>query len=274
MPALLAAGALAAAPVAVAAPAVTFTTTVVPIAGFQGSGYRLGAGAAVRVRYAIAGSEYDGFPAPLTGVKLEFPPGWRVQPGAFRVCPPARLKGPKLGARACPAGSLAGPAGSISVALSAGGRVVAERASVQPIHAPGGAIELYVAGQRPTAFWELWAGGLASAVGEGLGEAGGELTNEGPQLTLQAPLLRAPGGRPATVLGLDATLGSARRIVRRSSRGAESPLSFYYLEVTKRCPHGGMPFESELTFAAVDGQPAQTVASTYREPCPRHQPLG
>ncbi|HXW59640.1 MAG TPA: hypothetical protein VEJ23_09220, partial [Solirubrobacteraceae bacterium] len=131
-------------------------------------------------------------------------------------------------------------------------------------------IELNVVAWRPTAFWELWAGELASAVGEGLGEAGAEL-NDRAQLTLQAPLFStATGGRPPTTLALDMTLGSARHVPGRTANGSKIKLSCYYLRVAARCPPGGMPFTSELTFAAVGGQPEQTVTSTYREPCPRY----
>ncbi|HXW58817.1 MAG TPA: hypothetical protein VEJ23_05005, partial [Solirubrobacteraceae bacterium] len=123
-------------------PVVTFTAAVVPIAGFHASGYRLGAGAAVRVAYAIAGSEYNGYPAPLSELKLELPPGWLVRPGGFDACPPALLAGPRRDPRKCPTGSSAGTAGTISVALPAGGRAVVEAASVQPFYTSGGGIEL------------------------------------------------------------------------------------------------------------------------------------
>jgi hypothetical protein len=39
-----------------------------------------------------------------------------------------------------------------------------------------------------------------------------------------------------------------------------------------RCPRGGFPLKSELLFAGLGGLPPQTVAVTYKAPCPaRHR---
>ena len=37
----------------------------------------------------------------------------------------------------------------------------------------------------------------------------------------------------------------------------------------KKCPKGGFPIKTEVTFEAEGGYPVQTVTSPYKAPCPR-----
>ena len=70
-----------------AAPTITLKARAVPIPGFPGTGNILGAGADLKTEFTISGTEYGGFPAPLTGVKST------VQPARScirRGSPPAR----------------------------------------------------------------------------------------------------------------------------------------------------------------------------------------
>ena len=98
---------LAAAPAASAAPEVKFKVTPLPIPGYPGTGYRLGAGAALEAEYRISGTEYGGFPAPLIGVVFYLPPGTHIHPAGFPTCPDALILTEKEPHR-CPAGSRAG----------------------------------------------------------------------------------------------------------------------------------------------------------------------
>jgi hypothetical protein len=78
----------------------------------------------------------------------------------------------------------------------------------------------------------------------------------------------------ATVPG--APLASVRRIRIKSGaaiRRGRSILSYGYLP--RRCPRGGFPVKTEVTFGGSFGPgrefgiPAQTLTATYRAPCPR-----
>ncbi|HEX4114875.1 MAG TPA: hypothetical protein VHY18_03275 [Solirubrobacteraceae bacterium] len=56
--------------ISAAAPTVTLKVKALPIPGFPGTGDSLGAGADVEVQVTISGSEYGGYPSPLTGIDL------------------------------------------------------------------------------------------------------------------------------------------------------------------------------------------------------------
>ena len=47
---------------------------------YSGTGNTLGAGTAVEAEYKISGTEYGGFPPPLTGVTFVAPAGAKVHP--------------------------------------------------------------------------------------------------------------------------------------------------------------------------------------------------
>ncbi len=72
--------------VAAAAPTVTLKVKALPIPGFPGTGDALGAGADVEVQVTISGSEYGGYPSPLTGINLYSPSGSKITPTGFATC--------------------------------------------------------------------------------------------------------------------------------------------------------------------------------------------
>src|ERR1700743_2179926 len=72
--------------VAVAVPTVKFRAAAVPIPGFPHTGNIKGAGAAVEAEFKIEGTEYGGFPPPLTHVNVFLPAGTELQPTCFPRC--------------------------------------------------------------------------------------------------------------------------------------------------------------------------------------------
>jgi hypothetical protein len=58
---------------------------------YPGTGNILGAGTAVEAEYRITGTEYGGFPPPLTGVTFLAPAGAKLHPQGFATCPSAIL---------------------------------------------------------------------------------------------------------------------------------------------------------------------------------------
>src|ERR1700683_619112 len=79
------------APVAVGAPTATLKVSALPIPGFPHTGNILGAGAEVEVEMTISGTEYGGFPSPLTGLNLYAPAGVSVDAAGFPSCQPSGL---------------------------------------------------------------------------------------------------------------------------------------------------------------------------------------
>jgi hypothetical protein len=106
---LLVLACLAFAATASAAPTVTLKITAIPIPGFPGTGNILGAGAGVEAQVTISGTEYGGFPSPLTRLTFYAPAGVKVASRGFASCTPAVLE--DIGATGCPKHSRAGPTG-------------------------------------------------------------------------------------------------------------------------------------------------------------------
>ena len=108
-----------------AAPTITFKAKAVPIPGFPHTGNILGAGAALKTEFTISGTEYGGFPPPLTGVKFYGPARREAAPAGVRhLCAENMIK--EKGPGACPKKSNAGPKGSASGVVSFGTERVAE----------------------------------------------------------------------------------------------------------------------------------------------------
>ena len=92
-----------------AAPTFTFKTKALPIPGFPGTGDILGAGAVIQVQGRISGTEYGGFPPPLTGIKYYAPAGAKLHPQGFATCAPSTIE--QSGPGPCPKNIDRGPEG-------------------------------------------------------------------------------------------------------------------------------------------------------------------
>jgi hypothetical protein len=237
---------LASAACASAAPQVAVKVTPIPIPGFPGTGNILGAGAAVETRVTISGTEYGGYPSPLTGATFYAPAGVRVNAAGFAACASAVLEA--SGPAGCPQRSSAGPQGVGLGVVSFGGTRVNEQVSIQGFFAPGGGLTFYVEGNTPASFQVLEMAHWATAS-----------SPFGQDLSVDVPLLETvPGADDASVLSFDVKVGAAYRQGRRT---------ISYITLPKRCPRDGFPVKAELKF--MTGEVA-TVA--YRAPCPSARP--
>lgn len=114
-----------------AAPQVSFSERLAPVPGFAPSGNVIGAGADLRIEYAISGSEYGGFPPPLIGLRLFLPEDLGVELGGFKTCPSStllELREPAM----CPRGSAAGQPGSVDLVAPDGATRISEQADCCP----------------------------------------------------------------------------------------------------------------------------------------------
>jgi hypothetical protein len=247
--ALLAALVLAVAclgPVAIAsaAPKVTLQVAPVPIPGFPGTGDILGAGAAVEVRVTISGTEYGGFPSPLTQIALYAPAGFKVASSGFNACAPAVLKA--QGASGCSPRSRAGPIGEGLGVVSFGGERVDEKVSIQGFFAPGGGLIFNAEGSTPASFQVLERAHWTTAGAP-----------YGPEMIVEVPLVETvPGADDASILSFKVKVGAAYR---------KAGKTISYLTLPDRCPRGGAPIRADFRFLS-----GESVTVAYKQPCPRH----
>jgi hypothetical protein len=242
---LLVAGLLGLAAPAAAAPTATLSVAPVPIPGFRGTGDILGAGTAVEVRVTISGTEYGGFPSPLTQMALYAPAGFKVSANGFDTCAPSVLQA--SGAAGCPMRSRAGPIGEGLGVVSFGGERVNEKVSIQGFFAAGGGLTFNAEGRTPAAFQVLEQARWVSAPAP-----------YGPEMIVEVPLVETvPGADDASILSFKVRVGAA---YRKGGRTVS------YLTLPDRCPRGGAPIRADLKFLS-----GETVTIAYRQPCPRHR---
>ncbi len=227
-----------------ATPTATFKVRAIPIPGFPGTGDILGAGTEVEVVVTISGTEYGGFPSPLTGIDIYAPKGVRVTPTGFPTCASSVLEA--SGAAGCPKRSSAGPPGVGYGVVSFGGDAVPEKVSIQGFFAPGGGLTFYVEGRTPASFQFLENARWVTA--------GAPF---GPELMVEVPLVEtAPGANDASVTSFKVKVGAAYRRGRKTVS---------YIAQPKVCPRGGFPVKLELKFLS-----GETVTVGYAAPCPKH----
>ena len=233
---------LALAPLAWGAPTVTFTTKALPIPGFPGTGNILGAGAAVEAQFTIAGTEYGGFPSPLTELNVYAPDGVKVASTGFATCAQSTLEAG--GASACPKKSSAGPPGVALGVVAFGGERVPEQVSIQEFFAPAG-LFFYAEGKSPASFQIIEKAHWVMAG-----------PPFGPELMAEVPLVETvPGADDAAVTAIKAKVGAAYR------KGGKT---VSYITLPKKCPRGGFPVKAELKFLS-----GEVVTVTYADPCPK-----
>lgn len=226
-----------------AAPTITMKAEAVPIPGFPGTGNILGAGAALQTKFTISGTEYGGFPPPLTGVKFYGPAGAKLVTAGFPTCTPTTLE--KSGPSACPKRSQAGPKGSASGVVSFGTERVAETVSVQPFFSPGGVISFFVDGTTPVSIEIISKGKIITSS-----------PPFGPTVEAEVPLIETvPGALDASAKEISVKVGAAYKKGKKVVS---------YITVPKKCPKGGFPLKTVMTFFG-----GATAEATANEPCPK-----
>jgi hypothetical protein len=229
---------------AAAAPTFTFKTKALPIPGFAGTGDILGAGAVIQVEGTVSGTEYGGFPPPVTGIKYYAPAGAQLHPQGFATCASSVIE--ERGPTPCPKQSIAGTKGSAGGVVSFGAERVHETVSVQPFFAPGGNLEFFVDGTTPVSIEILAAGHVVASA-----------PPFGVEVIGEVPLIESVPG------ALDASLEEASIRVGAAYRRGKQTIS--YVTVPKKCPQGSWPVKVELSFLG-----GATAEASYKMPCPKH----
>jgi hypothetical protein len=248
----LCAGALGLPAAASAAPSVTVKAKIVPIPidpssphspTYPGTGNILGAGAALEATLSISGTEYGGYPSPITQVVVELPAGTKLHQSGFATCPTAVLESHEV-AR-CPKKSFAGPVGEALGVVSFGSTRVQEKATIQAFFAPGNKLAFYTEGTTPASLEILTIGSFSTA-----------LPPFGPKFTVPVPLvLTVPEAPYASVLSIKGKIGAAYK---------QGKKLISYGTVPKTCPKGGFTGKVELTFLS-----GEMVTVNPTVPCPK-----
>jgi len=227
---------------AAAAPAVKLNVKALPIPGFPGTGNVLGAGAEVEVQSTIQGSEYGGYPSPLTELSLYSPAGSVITPVGFVTCADSVLE--NAGGTACPRRSRAGPVGVGLGVVTFGGVPVREKVTIESFFAPGGGLTFLVEGTTPSLFQVLEKAHWIDAS-----------PPYGQEVLVEVPLVEtAPGANDASILSFTVKVGAAYRQGKRTVS---------YFTQPKKCPKGGFPVKMEMKFLS-----GETVVVNDRTPCP------
>lgn len=235
-----------------AAPKVSVKAKVLPVPinpssakskSYPKTGNILGAGASVETQFTISGTEYGGFPSPLTGVLVYLPAGTKLHPQGFATCSSAILESHEV--QKCPKKSVASPKGEVLGVVSFGSTRVQEKASVQAFFTSGGGLAFFTEGTSPTLIEILSTGRFSSASGA-----------FSQKLTAVVPLVETVPGAPF------ASVESIRIKVGAAYMKGKKLVS--YGTVPKKCPTGGFPAKTELKFLS-----GETSTASIKVPCPK-----
>jgi hypothetical protein len=237
---------------ALAAPNVTVKAKILPVlknpaspkgGSYPKTGNILGAGASVEAQMTISGTEYGGYPSPLTGVVVYLPSGTKLHPQGFATCSLAILESHEV--QNCPKKSVASPKGEVLGVVSFGTTRVQEKATVQAFFTPGGNLGFYTEGREPTVLEILSTGRFSGA------------SNPFSQkLTAVVPLVSTVPGAPyASVLSIKIRVGAAYMKGKKL---------ISYGTVPSKCPKGGFPAKTELKYLS-----GETSTASIKVPCPK-----
>ncbi len=226
-------------------PTVTLIAKAVPIKGFPGTGNKLGAGAALEAKYSLKGSESTGgVVSQITHVNFFLPTGTKINQTGFVTCSTATLE--NIGPSGCPKKSQASPVGNAGVVDPIGGELVKENATLQAFFAPGGGLQFYANAASPISAQLLVAKGRVMTA----------KAPYGPELNTAVELVQSvPGAPPVSTESINIKVGAAYK------KGSKT---ISYGTLPKKCPKGGFPVKSEITFAT-----GATVTTLYKAPCPK-----
>ncbi len=200
-------------------------------------------GAALEAELSISGTEYGGYPSPVTEVVVELPAGVKLHRQGFATCSTAILESHEVSK--CPKRSVAGPRGEVLGVVSFGNTRVEEKATIQAFFAPDGKLAFFTEGRSPAVMEILATGGFSTAAAP-----------FGPKLTVPVPLVETVPGAPyASVFSIKGKIGAAFK---------QGKKLISYGTVPKTCPKGGFKGKVEVTFLS-----GETVTVNPTVPCPK-----
>jgi hypothetical protein len=214
-------------------------------ASFESDAY-LGEGAIATSSLKISGTEYGGYPAPLTQFALTLPTGTVLSDSGFATCTKETLE--QTGPTGCPHGSEAGAIGAIKAVVAFGDERLDEDATVQTFFAPGGGYFLFTNGHSPVSL-EILAEGKVEAATNG----------HGPTIRYTVPFVSTVPGAPyVSITELTLSMGAFH------SEGDQLRAS---VTAPAEC-HGRLSWEGEAGFRETESAPEAVSALEPTSPCP------
>lgn len=220
-----------------AEPTLTFTPEV--------SSGGLGGRSAINLALHLAGTEYGGFPPPVTGIVLKLPSGTALGAGDHPTCSVTTLE--MTGPSGCSHGSHAGPVGNGRAIVSFGNEQVEETVTVESFFSPGGGFSLFVDGHTPTSLELILRAMVVANVA-----------------TLSAPLVSTVPGAPYVAFEeLSFRLGESS--TEEASTQLQSGLT-----LPSECPTGKLSWAASVIFDEGGVEPAvpETVEAAAETGCP------
>jgi hypothetical protein len=225
------------------APTISLRAQASPMPGFPHTGNLAGAGATLNVSLQIHGTEYGGFPLPLTHLDLSLPRGIRWSSTLFPKCHYTPLEpSPFRSQTPCPKRTL-GLDTVVRGAVAFGAEVVPELSTIQPFYNLSGGLSFFLIGHEPAAIELFGAGTLAGT--------------SPPRFDFNVPLIETvPHADDMSITQMALDLGSGLKVSGKPR---------FSLHMPKTCPRGGLVFRVKASFA---GPTPETAAAHYRAPCP------
>lgn len=210
--------------VAAAAPTVTFAP--------EFTSGQLGGPGSVSANLKVAGTEYGGFPPPISEIVLRLPAGTTIAQGDHPTCSTQVLE--QAGPSGCYRASKAGSVGEVSAIVSFGSERVEEQATLESFFAPEGRLDFFVNGHSPVSL-----------------EMIGEAAVAGNVITIQVPLVATVPGAPyASISAIGFRLGETE-----AEEAASQLVSGLTLPAT--CPTGRVSWSSTVTFDEGGSNPVE-----------------
>jgi hypothetical protein len=225
---------------AFAAPTLTFEPAF-------SAGAHLGEPTALTAELKIAGTEYGGFPEPLTRVTLRLPAGTVLSNEGFPTCSVNTLQ--SMGPSGCPAKSVAGLAGSFEAIVAFGGERIPENGTTETFFAEGGGFLLYLHGTSPAAI-EVTSLGVIEPASAPFG----------PAVNFEVPLIETVPGAPDTSFtAFTVGLGASYK---------KGPQEIGSVTAPETCPKGALSWRADTTFNDETGLHEMTAHAEAETACP------
>ncbi len=211
------------------------------------AGAHLGEPTALTAELKIAGTEYGGFPEPLTKLSLRLPAGTVLSNAGFPTCSPQILQ--QQGPSGCPAYSVAGPPGSFSAIVAFGTERIAETGTTETFFEAGGGFLLYLRATSPVFIEVISLGAIEPASAP-----------FGPTVRFEVPLIETvPGAPDASFTALTLGLGAFIKKGGQEIRSVTAP---------ETCPKGTLSWRADTTFNDQTGVHELTAHAEAETACP------
>jgi hypothetical protein len=203
--------------------------------------YRLGTNAAATISLRFSGG-VEHVPAPLSGMVLRLPAGLGIDLTGIATCQASRLR--SAGPAGCPAAARIGR-GHALLKVHAGSQTLPEEATISVFRGPN-------RGGRPT--FEIFGHGETPLDESTISTAVLQRDTPpfGSKLIVSVPPI------PTLVYEPNASFSSLSLTIGAPAGRSRSPVA-----IPRRCPRGGFPFASSVTFAD-----RSTASASVRLPCP------